>query len=590
MDNTDPAVPSVDLQAFLRGIDLFAPLGAAGIAELAGELEIRTLPGGAVLFDQGDAADALYIVRSGGLAAYRRDAEAALTLLGMIGSGEVAGEISLIARTARTSLVRALRDSIVLRLSADAFHRLVGKYPQAMLHTVGVTARHLLERPGQVHYSTPRTFAILAHDAGVDAQGFARDLAAALSRYGSCALIDATAARGRDVAWLHEIEAAHRYVLLLGDAGETAWREQCARQADAFLLPVNAADTASAWPEVAFINAERVALRTRHVVLLHQGDIGLGRAAAWLAQLRGARHHHVRGGSAVADTERIARLLIGRSMGLVLSGGGARGFAQIGIVHALREGGQQIDCVGGTSIGAIIGAGVALDWSGEEMFYNYRRAFVEGRPLRDYTFPFVSLTRGRRVARLLREAFGERDVTDLPLPFYAVTANLTAGAAQVHQAGPLWLWLRAASAIPGVLPPVFHRGEVYVDGAVINNLPVDPMRAMQVGDVIGIDIGADDVLRAQVEEFALPSALRLAWQRLHRRGLRPGILNILLRAGMVNSEAASAARRAQTSLLLAPPMHDIGLLDWDEYERAIAAGYRYAREVLGRGAKPRSLP
>ena len=146
MDNTDPAVPSVDLQAFLRGIDLFAPLGAAGIGELAGELEIRTLPGGAVLFDQGDAADALYIVRSGGLAAYRRDAEAALTLLGMIGSGEVPGEISLIARTARTSLVRALRDSIVLRLSADAFHRLVGKYPQAMLHTVGVTARHLLER------------------------------------------------------------------------------------------------------------------------------------------------------------------------------------------------------------------------------------------------------------------------------------------------------------------------------------------------------------------------------------------------------------------------------------------------------------
>src|SRR5580765_3370479 len=379
MGNTDPAAPTEDLQAFLRGIDLFAPLGAAGIAELAGELESRMLPGGAVLFDAGDAADALYIVRSGGLAAYRRETDTALTLLG-----------------------RALRDSIVLRLSADAFHRLVAKYPQAMLHTVGVTARHLLERPGQARYSTPRTFAILPHDAGVDAQGFARDLAAALSRYGSCALVDAAAARDRDVAWLHEIEAAHRYVLLLGDVGETAWREQCARQADAFLLPVNAADAASAWPEVAFINAERVSLRTRHLVLLHAGDIGLGRASAWLAQLRDARHHHVRGGSAVADIERIARLLIGRSMGLVLSGGGARGFAQIGIVHALREGGQQIDCVGGTSIGAIIGAGVALDWSGEEMFYNYRRAFVEGRPLDDYTFPFVSLTRGLRVARLLR--------------------------------------------------------------------------------------------------------------------------------------------------------------------------------------------
>ncbi|MBS0583472.1 MAG: patatin-like phospholipase family protein [Proteobacteria bacterium] len=589
MSDFDPAIANGDQQAFLRHIDLFAPLDAAGIAELAGELEARMLPGGTALFDEGDAADALYIVRSGGLAAYRREPDGVLVLLGMIGIGEVAGEISLIARTARASLVRALRDSVVLRLSAAGFHRLVAKYPQAMLHSVGITARHLLERPGEVRYSAPRTFAILAHDAGVDAQGFARGLATALSRYGSCALVDAAVARGRDAAWLHEIEAGHRYVLLLGDAGEAAWREHCARQADAFLLPVNAADGASAWPEVAFINAERMPLRTRHLVLLHAGDIGLGRASAWLAQVRGARHHHVRGSSSGADIERIARLLVGRSMGLVLSGGGARGFAQIGIVRALREGGQQIDCVGGTSIGAIIGAGVALDWSDEEMFYNYRRAFVEGRPLRDYTFPFISLTRGHRVASLLREAFGERDITDLPLPFYAVATNLTTGTAQVQRAGPLWFWLRAASAIPGVLPPVFHRGEVFVDGAVINNLPVDPMREAQVADVIGIDIGADDVLHAQVEEAFLPALWRTMLDHLRRRP-RPGILNILLRAGMVNSEVASAARRAQASLLLAPPMHDIGLLDWHEYERAIAAGYRFARETLGPGAKQRSVP
>ncbi|MBN8885296.1 MAG: patatin-like phospholipase family protein [Rudaea sp.] len=590
MNASDPATPIADLRAFLRGIDLFAPLDAAGIDELAAELEPRALPGGAVLFDEGDPADALYVVRTGGLAAYRRESGASLLLLGMVGVGEVAGEISLIAQIPRRSLLRALRDSVVLRLSAEAFHRLVAKYPQAMLHTVGVTARHLLDRPGNARYSPPRTFAILPHDAGVDAQGFVRSLATVLSSYGSCALIDAATAQGRDAAWLHSVELAHRYVLLLGDANDAGWRERCARQADAFLLPVNAADEASAWPEVAYINAERSALRTRHLVLLHQGDVGLGRAAAWLAQVRGARHHHVRGDRAAADIERIARLLIGRSMGLVLSGGGARGFAQIGVVHALRESGQQIDYVGGTSIGAIIGAGVAADWSGEEMFYNYRRAFVDGRPLRDYTFPFVSLTRGRRVARLLREAFGERDLSDLVLPFYAVTANLTVGAAQIHRAGPLWLWLRAASAIPGVLPPVFHRGEVFVDGAVINNLPVDPMREHGIGDVIGIDIGADDVLRAQVEEFALPSAFRLALQRLRGRRLRPGIVNILLRAGMVNSEAASTARRAETSLLLAPPVQNVGLLDWHKYEQAIAAGYRYAREVLGRGAKPRGLP
>jgi NTE family protein len=590
MTDSESVRTTDDLQAFLRGIELFALLDADGIADLAAELESRLLPGGAVLFDEGDPADALYIIRTGGLAAYRRDGDNAPTLLGMIGVGEVAGEISLVAQTQRRALLRALRDSIVLRLSSGGFHRLVAKYPEAMLHTVGITARFLLGRPGNLQYAPPRTFAILPHDGGVDAHGFARALADAMSHYGTCAVIDAATARGRDVAWLHGIEATHRYVLLLGDAGETLWREQCARQADAFVLPVRAADTSSPWPEVAFITAARTSLRARHIVLLHDGDIGPGRATAWLEQVRGARHHHVRGDRAAADIERIARLLIGRSMGLVLSGGGARGFAQIGIVHALREGGQQIDCVGGTSIGAIIGAGVACDWSGEEMYYNYRRAFVDGRPLRDYTFPFVSLTRGRRVARLLREAFGERDISDLPLPFYAVTANLTAGTAQVHRRGPLWLWLRAASAIPGVLPPVFHRGEVFVDGAVIDNLPVDPMRELGIGDITAVDIGADDVLRAQVEEFALPSSFRLLMQRLSGRPLRPSILNILLRAGMVNAETASLQRRAQASLLLTPPMQGVGLLEWDAYDRAIQMGYRYAREVLGRGAKPRGLP
>jgi NTE family protein len=249
---------------------------------------------------------------------------------------------------------------------------------------------------------------------------------------------------------------------------------------------------------------------------------------------------------------------------------------------------MRIDSVGGTSIGAIIGAGVAADWSDEEMLEKYRIAFVAGRPLKDYTFPFVSLVTGRRVAHLLREAFGPRDIQDLALPYYCVSANLTIGRAHVHRSGPLWLWLRASSAIPGILPPVFHRGDVYVDGAVMNNLPTDIMRGQAVGEIVAVDISADDVLRADVDEFALPSAWRLLVERM-RAPRRPGILSILLRSGMVNAEAASVERRGYTSLLLTPPLQEIELLDWHAYEKAIEAGYRHACEVIGR-AGVRELP
>ena len=413
-------------------------------------------------------------------------------------------------------------------------------------------------------------------------------MCAALDRYGECALIDAETARGRTSTWFSALESRVRYVLYLGDIADDDWRELCVRQADCLLLLAHASEPASPWPEAACLDAESALHRPRHLLLQHRdGEIERGAALRWLQQVPGVRHHHVRNNN---DVERVARLLIGRSIGLVLSGGGARGFAHIGVVRALREAGMRIDFVGGTSIGAIIGAGVAADWSDEEMLDNYRRSFVAGRPLSDYTFPFVSLVTGRRVSRLLREEFGSRDITDLALPFFCVTANLTAGRAETHREGPLWFWLRASCAIPGVLPPVFHRREVYVDGAVMNNLPVDVMREQGVGEIVAVDIGADDVLHAEVEEYALPPWWTLAWQKLCRSNKRPGILSILLRSGMVNAEAASIERRAQTSLLLTPPLQDIELLDWYAYERAIEIGYRHAQDMLGRAAAPRELP
>jgi NTE family protein len=143
----------------------------------------------------------------------------------------------------------------------------------------------------------------------------------------------------------------------------------------------------------------------------------------------------------------------------------------------------------------------------------------------------------------------------------------------------LWFWLRASCAIPGVIPPVCHHGEVYVDGAVINNLPTDVMHALQPGAMAAVDIGADDSLRTRIEEYATPPFWKLIFD--FRRALRPGIFDILIRSGMVNAELASAERRRLVSLLLEPPVRDIGLLDWKAYERAVESGYQYAVRVIG---------
>ncbi len=589
MDDAQPKSEVYDARALLRQLALFQHLDDADLDALAAELEWFALPGGATLFEYGDPSDALYVLQSGSLGAFRPDHNGEFQTEGIVAAGETVGELGLMIDQPRSATVRALRDSELLRLSRAGFNALVARKPEAMLDVARVSVRRLFERRNTRQLSAPRTFAILPHDTAVDAAAFAISLREALARYGECALIDAETAGGQTSTWFSALESRARSVIYLGCAESNEWRELCVRQADCLLFIANAETAPSAWAQGGALDPENVLHRPRHLVLLHRsGSITLGTAAAWLSQhAPGVQHHHVRHNG---DIERVARLLTGRSIGLVLSGGGARGFAHIGVVRALREAGMQIDRVGGTSIGAIIAAGVAADWSDEEMFENYRRSFVTGRPLRDYTFPFVSLVSGRRVSRLLREEFGERDISDLVLPYFCVTANLTAGRAESHRNGPLWFWLRASCAIPGVLPPVFHRNEVFVDGAVINNLPVDVMRKQGVGEVVAVDISADDVLHAGVEEFALPAWWRMLWQRWTHPGRRPGILSILLRSGMVNAEAASVERHAMTSLLLAPPLEDIQLLDWNAYERAIEAGYRHAQTVLGRAAAPRELP
>jgi NTE family protein len=342
------------------------------------------------------------------------------------------------------------------------------------------------------------------------------------------------------------------------------------------VLVASAAAECGAWRALQDQREASLAPQCSELVLLHDGRIERGSAARWLAKHPGMPHHHVLG---APDIGRLARLLTGTAVGIVLSGGGARGAAHIGVVRALREAGVSIDLVGGTSMGAILGAGLAAGWSTEELLERFRRSFVDVNPLRDYTLPVVSLVSGRKVSALLRREFGDLGIEDLPLPFYCVSSNLTTGQSAVHRSGELWRWLRASVAIPGVLPPVMHRGEVLVDGGAMNNLPVDVMRELGRGPVVGVDVGADRAFTAESDDLDVPPLWKvMAWLRGGRR--RPNIFQILWRAGMVNSTATTAAHREKTDLLLQPPLEQVDMLNWKAFAHAIAVGHEHAAQRL----------
>jgi NTE family protein len=611
----ETAVRRSDLSVVFNELPLFKDLDYAFLREIAQDSQWLSLPGGATLFSAGDPADALYVVLSGCLGVYSPGERRNRGFVGRVTAGDTVGEMGLISGRPRNAHVVALRDTELARLPADSFNRLFRQHPEAILRIARLTVDRLESSQSRVraHSHAARTFTLLPQSVEVDVGGFAAELVKALSAFGRTELVWNVRAGTHTSHWFHRIESANEYVVYVAEANPGRWSSLCVRQADTLLLLARADSEVRPWatlrPQAAAMAsatpaspapstnpadpqppAMPMAPQHAELILIHDGELVRGAAARWLASvLPGTPHHHV---TSKADVPRVARMLTGRGVGLVLSGGGARGFAHIGIVQALREANIPIDLVGGTSMGAILGAGVSLCWTIDELKDRFRRSFVDAKPLRDYTLPFVSLVSGRKVTRLLQRAFGDVTIEDLPLDFFCVSSNLSTGHSEVHRRGELWRWLRASVAIPGVLPPVVHKGELLVDGGTMNNLPVDAMRDLGRGPVIGCDVGADRAFTTDSDDVDVPLPWQLMrWMREKKH--RPNIFQILWRAGMVNSNAMTAAHREKTDLLLQPPLATIDMLNWNGFDRAIAAGYEYAvrrLETLPMDSPLRPLP
>lgn len=592
-----PPESMADRVALLRGSALMAGLPPDLVSAIAEEMEFVRLTGGAVLFNEGESSDALFYVFRGCMGVFAKEPDALtgkdeFRLIAEVSAGETVGELSLIAGRQHSATVAALRDSELWRLSRGAFERLTATHPEATAHLL----RFIVARLDRVirHESTPhppRSFALVPIGPGVPAARFAVLLSDALQRLNGGAQVQVLTGEsaGRDVDWFHRVETEHAFVIYLADAAPTNWTGMCLRQADRIMM-LGMLDQRPEGGVPPAMSADRLFQPRRELVLLrHKSELPPGSSAPWLKGQPDLNHYHVRLG-VNRDYDRLARLMTDRSVGAVFAGGGARGFAQIGVVRALYENGIPIDRIGGTSMGALIGAAFAggLDWKHvRDMF---QKAFVATNPLTDYTLPFVSLFAGRKVTRLLREAYGEFEIEDLQRPYFCVAADLTAGKPEVMRRGKLWAALRASISLPGILPPVIHDGHIVVDGGVIDNLPIEIMRGQAEGLVMGVDIetaGAISAGEGVEQPFSAWEFLRrLIWRRGETLPF-PSIVRILLRSALVSSDASSAMHRSAADLVFRPPTGHIDLLDWKALDQMIEVGYRHAMEKI---AKLREQP
>jgi NTE family protein len=564
-----PLLPTLKSVPFLRD----APARALKAAEK--ETNYFGLPGGWQLFGPGDPSDQIYFVLTGSLGAFRVGPTGNMELLGHIRAGEPVGEMSMIAGEPHENAVFALRDTELLSMSRQGFMQLVRSDPDILERLTRLIMIRMRQARKKTARSEPRVFGLFATSPTIDLKLRARALASALQAMGLRVAIVGEEAVGMPASYFDELEMRNDIVMLLATIGDTPWFKMTQRHSDRIWLFARD-DARPSRPLLPNDPSPARQFRLVDIVMLsHGGSHPATTTADWMDAGEATRVFHWRGIDE-DDCRRLARTMAGKSVGLVFSGGGARAYAHIGVVRALREANCPIDFVGGASMGAIIAASLACGWDDEEIDRRIRKAFVDSNPLSDYRLPVVGLVKGHRVDARLKEHFDDLLIEDLRVPFFAVSTNLTQGTFQVHTRGLLRNALRATISLPGILPPVVSEHQVLVDGAVLNNFPVDVMREAHRGRIIGVDVAAaPEGLSA--EDFINPPGF-FGWTMQHGFKSPPPIANLLMRAATVSVNPNE--HRSLTDILIAPELSGVELRDWKKYDATVQEGYEAMKAAL----------
>ncbi|XP_040053745.2 patatin-like phospholipase domain-containing protein 7a [Gasterosteus aculeatus] len=609
-------------------------------------LDWMAVEAGRAVYRQGEKSDSTFIVLSGRLRSVILKEDGKKELIGEYGRGDLIGVVETLTHQNRATTVHAVRDSELAKLPEGALSSIKRKFPQVvtrLIHLLGqkilqqvngpLTARSLaLHTPGSKwdagsQASNLSTVTVLPVSEEVPLTAFTLELQHALIAIGPTLLLTSDVIKLRLGAaaldsvheyrlssWLGQQEDLHRIVLYQTDYTLTPWTQRCIRQADCIII-VGVGDQDPAVGGLERMLEGSAVRAQKQLVLLHKEDGPPPKGTVDWLNMRSwiSRHLHLSCPRRVfskrsrpkllelyqrvfekpadrhSDFSRLARVLTGNVIALILGGGGARGCSQVGIMRALCEAGIPVDLIGGTSIGSLMGALYAEDRSHSRMRMRAKEWAMEMtsvfKKFLDLTYPVTSMFSGAAFNSSISNVFKSKQIEDLRIPYFNITTDITSSAMRVHTDGSLWRYVRASMSLSGYLPPLCDPkdGHLLMDGGYINNLPADVARSMGAKVVIAIDVGSRDETNLTNYGDSL-SGWWLLWKRLNPLAEKVKVLNmaeIQTRLAYVCCvRQLESVKSSDYCEYIRPPIDRYRTLEFGKFDEIAEVGYQHGKTVF----------
>lgn len=592
-----------DLLTSLKSFKIFSSLDESASQALIGKFEQIELNPGEHLFDQGDPSDYLYLLLKGKLSAVLTTAAGENKIIGYIDAGETVGESGALTNEPRSATIVAVTPATLYKMSSRDLISLCHQFPSVMFATINpIIARSQNVMQLLSEEKIKRYIALIPANKNTSIETFIEKLTTYISEFPSIILLSDYSDELKDLSpealqekmtQIEKSKKSNQKILFLLKSHQTPLATYCFKKIEMIYIVANA-NTAPSIDDPILNTIENRRKRIKSspaLILLHsKNTLAPRNTAKWLAQTSFSLHHHVRINTP-PDLSRLVRFIRGKAVGLVLGGGGTRGWAHLGVIKAMKEAKIPIDIIGGTSVGAIIAACYATHLSYEEAhekFYEIIKISSHSVSWRSLTWPTISLFDAKNFTLSQKDVFDDIQIEDLWIPYFCISCNLSNNSEEIHRSGTLWERTRASSSIPGLIPPMVIDGELHYDGGLLNNLPADVMRQMigTKGKIVAAELNGNDTTE---QKYHFPPILTFRQAFLAKLGLGykhykfPSFIDSFLKATFVGSSLKTKHNRIVANLTVSLSLGEFSMLHADlaVAEELIEKGYQETLKQMG---------